>query len=129
MKKLLLLLLISVNCHAGSVKLTWTMPSTDTNSNPIVISKFRVYWATQGNALNNIIDIGPPAPAPWKTDVYGVGTYSKTLTKDAWIPGASVCFAMSAFSGTLESGVSNVICRNMNTNPAIPTIINVDEVP
>ncbi len=127
MRNLLLtmcLLLGSVAMANGQAKLTWNHDGSSTDGTIVPITAFTIYYGPQGGALNKTIQIGPPAPLPWKV-VGAMKTWSKTLTDPAWVPGASYCFAMSAWSFSQESSHSNQVCKTFTSNPNEPTIIDI----
>ncbi len=126
MKILLLsLLLVGANAFAaGAAKLTWNCDGSATDGSHVPITQFTVYWGLNGAPLTNAIQMGPPAPLPWKM-VGIMGTWSKTFTNPAWVPGSNICFVMSAWSGSQESAHTNQVCKTFSTNPNEPAIIDI----
>ncbi len=121
---LCLMIAASVASAAGTAKLTWNHDGRATDGSIVPITAFTVYWGQNGGPLTNAIQVGPPAPLPWK--VVGImSTWSKTFTNPAWVPGASMCFVMSAWSGAQESTHTNQVCKVFPTNPNEPTIIDI----
>ncbi len=122
--KLIITVLIGLSiasaAFAGTAKISWDHDGKDTSGLAIQMTKYRVYWAQQGQPLSSIIDFGPPAPGPWKT-TGGVGTFSKTMTVASWVAGQTICFEVTAFSDVLESGHSQQVCKVFTGTPSIPT--------
>ena len=126
MKKLITLFLVfSASAHAGTAKLTWSHNGQSFDGSPVTITQFNVYWGVQGTGLTNIIPLGPPAPTPWRID-NGVSTWSRTLNRNEWQPGMTICFQMTALAQTEESGRSNVVCKTFPESPDEPIIIDID---
>lgn len=124
-----MVLLFAVNANAATVKFNWLQSPNDVNGNPVQLTKFRVYWGADSNSLASYLEIGPPAPAPWRYEANGFGRYSKTVSRPEWVEGTTVCFAMQAFAGDAMSGLSNIICKVLTGNPLNPDLINIDQIP
>lgn len=127
MNKIILpiILLLSVSANAGRAKLNFTHNNLGVDGSTITLTAFNVYWGIQGQPVNMVVPLGPPAPLPWKVDA-GVYYYSKTLDDATWTPGTTVCFQMTAFAKDLESGRSNQVCKKMPSDPSKPVIVNID---
>lgn len=129
MQKVVLILLFSLQAHAGKVKLNWLQTPYDSNGNFVQLTKFTVFWGFSSDNLANVIELGPPVPLPWRTLADGRGQYAKTLDNPSWQSGSTVCFAMSSHTDTLTSGLSNILCKTLSGAPGAPDIINLDEIP
>ena len=129
MKILLAILLNGMFAYAGTVKLTWDTNSNDIFGNPVKLSKFSIYWGVSQTGLENVIELGPPAPQPWRINPDGSGRYSRTLVDATWEPGFRYCFSVSAWVNSFESDHSNVKCVVMTANPEAPNLVDITEMP
>jgi hypothetical protein len=125
MKAIILVLLFSLNANAGTAKLSWTHDNKAEDGSIVVLTAFKVYWGVNGAPNNAVIPLGPPALLPWKV-VAGMYHYAKTLNDASWVPGATVCFQMTALAGALESDRSGQVCKLMPSDPNAPVIVDVD---
>lgn len=118
------LMLVSAQAMAGIAKLNWTFDNRTISGAPVTVTQFRVYYGANGQPLTTIINLGPPAPSPWKV-VSGVGYYAKTLTVPEWVPASQWCFQMSAWAGPEESARSNQRCFTFPEDPNAPVLIDI----
>lgn len=120
----ILTLLSPVALAAGQAKITWSHDGQDITGVLVPITQFTVYWGQQGQPLSNAVQIGPPAPWPWKV-VAGVSTYTKTINNAAWQPGLTFCFAMSAWTFSQESSHTAQVCKTFTAAPHEPPIVEI----
>lgn len=116
--------LLSISASAGQAKLTWSFDNRTVSGQPVTVSQFRIYYGMQGQPLSTIINLGPPAPLPWRV-VNGIATYSKTYDRPEWTPNSTWCFQMTALANSEESAPSNMICRTFPEDPNAPVLIDI----
>lgn len=124
MKALILALLFTSNAYAGVAKLVWQHDRKATDGSTVTLTGFKVYWGANGQPLTNVIALGPPVPLPYRV-VGGMFEWAKTLDNPAWIPGATVCFQMTALAAALESDKTGQVCKTFPMDPNAPNIIDV----
>jgi hypothetical protein len=108
--------ILAVVAEAGTVQLTCTPPTQNTNGTPITASLgYKAYWGTSATALTNDVDLAGP------------GCAGSVVVPDP-APGATITyhFAVTAITAYQESAKSNVVAKTFSTprpTPKPPTLL------
>ncbi len=102
MKSLLLALLFVSNAHAATLKGVWSQENVNVDNEPIVITKFYLYWGEQGQPISNKISVARGTP---DASIGAMDTFRETLSNPLWVFGKTYCFQLTsvALNGTVET--------------------------
>lgn len=91
----------------GSVTLTWTPPTQNTDGTPLTdLAGYKIYRGTESGVYNNITTVANPSIASWVTDVLPAGTYY---------------FAATSYNEAgVESVFSNEVTKVVPPDPTTP---------